>query len=102
MQITKVISGDTYEFSVQGRIDGAAANQLEVEILAAVKAGAREIFVNLAHSDFICSAGLRVLLQYFRQMKNQQKTLRVVKPSPNIEAVLDMSGFKSLIVEHAK
>ena len=88
--------------SVDGRIDGAAANDLEVEILAAVKAGAKEIYVNLAHSDFICSAGLRVLLQHFRQMKNQQKVLRVTRPSPNIDSVLEMSGFKSLIVDNIK
>jgi hypothetical protein len=43
------------------------ANQLEIEILVAIKAGAKEIFVNLSQAERICSAGLRVVLQYYRQ-----------------------------------
>jgi anti-sigma B factor antagonist len=97
--ITKVTSGNSCEISVRGRIDGNLANQLEIEILAAIRDGANEIFVNLAQADYICSAGLRVLLQYFRQMKNNKKSLYVTRPSSGIEAILDQTGFKSLIVE---
>ena len=43
------------------------ANQLEIEILVSIKAGAKEIFVNLSQAERICSAGLRVVLQYYRQ-----------------------------------
>jgi anti-anti-sigma factor len=102
MQIQDIISGDRHEFLVLGRIDGEGANQLEVGILAAIRAGAREILVNLSGSDFICSAGIRVLLQYYRKMKGEQKTLLATRPSPNIEAILEMTGFKHLIVEGAK
>lgn len=99
MQIKKVVSGDSWELSLSGRVDGALANQLEVEVLAAIKAGAKEIFVNLSQAEWICSAGIRVLLQYYRQMKTGQKRLLVTRPSPEIESILDMTGFKDLIVE---
>jgi anti-anti-sigma factor len=99
MAITKTISGDFCELSVSGRIDGAAANELEVEILAAVRDGAREIFINLAQAEWICSAGIRVLLQYFRQMKSSGKRLLVARPSAEILSILEMTGFQSLIVE---
>jgi len=85
--------------SVTGRIDGAAANALEVEILAASRAGAREIFINLSQAEWICSAGIRVLLQYFRQMKGNGKKLLVTRPSAEISSILEMTGFKNLIVE---
>lgn len=48
MEIAKKISGDDWELTVPGRIDGAAANQLEVDVLAAMKQGAKAIYVNLA------------------------------------------------------
>jgi anti-anti-sigma factor len=99
MAITKLTSGDSWEVSVSGRIDGAVANELEVEILAASRAGAREIFVKLSQAEWIGSAGIRVLLQYFRQMKGNGKKLLVTRPSPEISSILEMTGFKSLIVE---
>ena len=98
MEIKKIVSGDRFELKVKGRIDGAGSNQMEINIIAAIREGAAKVFINLAEADFLCSAGVRVLLQYYRQMKNSQKTLRVINPSPNVESVLDLTGFKDLIV----
>jgi anti-sigma B factor antagonist len=99
MAITKSTSGDNCELFVSGRVDGTAANELEIEILAASRAGVREIFVNLSQAEWICSAGIRVLLQYFRQMKGNGKKLLVTRPSSEIASILEMTGFKNLIVE---
>jgi|SRR6516162_9111905 anti-anti-sigma factor len=102
MEISKITKGDNWELMVPGRIDGAAANQLEVEVLAAIKANAKEIFINLSQAEWICSAGIRVLLQYYRQMKNNGKVLLVTRPSPEINDILEMTGFKDVIVEGQK
>jgi anti-anti-sigma factor len=99
MEISKITRGDNWELMVPGRIDGPAAHQLEVEVLAAIKAGAKEIFINLSQAEWICSAGIRVLLQYYRQMKNSGKVLLVTRPSPGISEILEMTGFKDVIVE---
>jgi anti-sigma B factor antagonist len=99
MAITKITHGDNLELMVPGRIDGAAANQLEIEVLAAIKTGAKEIFINLSQAEWICSAGLRVILQYHRQMKNNGKVLLVTRPSPAVMEILDLTGFKESIVE---
>jgi len=61
MEIQKRITGDSWEYILTGRVDGAVANQLEVEVLAAMKQNARTIYVNLAQATFLCSAGIRVL-----------------------------------------
>jgi anti-anti-sigma factor len=99
MDIKKVITGDTHQLLVSGRVDGDGANQLEIEILATMRAGAQAIYVNLSQATFLCSAALRVLLQYWRQMKNAQRVLQATRPSPEVEAVLATTGFKELIVE---
>jgi len=99
MAITKTVSGDNYELLLRGRIDGAAANELEQDVLGAIKAGAQAIFINLSQAEWICSAGIRVLLQYYRQMKASNKVLLVSRPSPGILEILEMTGFKDLIVE---
>ena len=97
MQIEKQISGDNWELMVPGRIDGAAANLLEVEVLAAMKQGAKVLYVNLAQATFLCSAGIRVLLQYHRQMKAKGHKLLVTRPSPEVTSALEMTGFPELI-----
>ena len=99
MEIRKTVTGDTHELLVAGRVDGAGANQLELEILATIRANAQSIYINLSQATFLCSAGLRALLQYWRQMKNNQRVLLVTRPSPEVDAVLATTGFKEQIVE---
>jgi anti-anti-sigma factor len=99
MEIRKSITGNCHELLVVGRIDGPGAHQLETEILTAIRAEASPIYVNLAEATFLCSAGIRALLQYWRQMKNSKRTLLVTRPSPEVESVLETTGFKDLIVE---
>lgn len=99
MSITKNKTGDSWELMVPGRIDGAAANELEIEVLATIRGGAKEIFINLSQAEWLCSAGIRVILQYHRQMKNNNKVLLVTRPSAGVSEILEMTGFKDSIVE---
>jgi anti-sigma B factor antagonist len=102
MEIRKLVTGECHELVVSGRIDGAGANDLELEILATIGAKANPIYVNLSEATFLCSAGLRVLLQYWRQMKNNGKKLWVANPSPEVDSVLTMTGFRAQMVEGAQ
>jgi anti-anti-sigma factor len=100
MPIRQNVSGDRSELIVSGRIDGAVANEMEVQVLSAIKAGAKEISINLSESDFLCSAGIRVIMQYWRQLKGQGKRLMVTHPSPAVDDILAMTGFRESIVEN--
>src|SRR5215470_10092144 len=97
MEIQKRITADCWEFILSGRVDGAVANQLEVEVLAAMKQNAKTIYVNLAQATFLCSAGIRVLLQYHRQMKNKGLVLLATRPSVEVASALEMTGFSELV-----
>jgi anti-sigma B factor antagonist/stage II sporulation protein AA (anti-sigma F factor antagonist) len=102
MAIRQNASGNCYELLVSGRVDGAAANDLEVQVLNAIKAGATEVFINLSEADFICSAGIRVIMQYWRQLKSQGKRLAVTRPSKPVDDILAMTGFRDAVVEDPK
>lgn len=99
MAIQTKKNGAHCELLISGRVDGELANQMEIAILNAVREGANQIFVNMANVNFLCSAGIRVLLQYWRQMKNSGKTLLVASPSAEVNSVLEMTGFRNMIVE---
>jgi anti-sigma B factor antagonist len=97
MPITKNLSGDQIEFVVSDRVDGAGAHALEIEILGAIRQGVSHIYVNLSEAHFLCSAAIRVLLQYYRQMKLNGKKFLVTRPSPEAASALEMTGFTDLI-----
>ena len=97
MEIEKNITGENWELLMTGRVDGPAANQLEVEVLAALRQGAKAIYVNLANATCLCSAGIRVLLQYHRQMKGKGLSFLVSRPSADVAAALEMTGFPELL-----
>ena len=97
MTIEKKIAGESLELMLSERIDGLGANELEVAVLAAIKQGYKEIYVNLAQATFLCSAGIRVLLQYHRQMKSKGLKLLVSRPSPEVASALEMTGFPELV-----
>ena len=97
MEIQKRIVGDCWEFMLTGRVDGTVAHQLEVEVLAAMKQNAKTVYVNLAQATFLCSAGIRVLLQYYRHMKNKGLVLLATRPSAEVAAALEMTGFPQLV-----
>jgi anti-sigma B factor antagonist len=97
MPIQQNISGDSCEFIVAGRVDGAVANELEVQVLGALRTGSNSIYVNLAQATFLCSAAIRVLLQHHRQARNKGKIFLVTRPSAEATAALEMTGFTGLI-----
>jgi anti-anti-sigma factor len=99
MEIRTTTTGPVHELLVSGRVDGPGANQLEEAVLSSIRNGAESVYINLADATFLCSAGLRVLLQYWRQMKNNKRELLVTRLSTEAEAVLATSGFRDLIVE---
>src|SRR5207247_8111358 len=74
MAIKKLTTGDSCELVVPGRIDGAMANQLEIDILGAIREGFNSIYVNLAEASFLCSAGMRVHLAAARPSNTSNET----------------------------
>lgn len=99
MSITKQTDGEECEFILPARVDGPTANQLEVDVLEAIRSGSKRILINLAAANFLCSAGIRVILQYHRQMKAKGGSLLVSRTSPEIDQVLELTGFREQIVE---
>ena len=106
MEIQKNIAGHSYELLVSGRVDGEGANQLDEGILAILfnknKDNQKEpktIYVNLNGATFLCSAGVRALMQHWRTMRNRQGQLLVTRPSLEAAEVLKMAGLYEQLVE---
>src|ERR1043166_1361063 len=89
----------TYELLLSGRVDGAGAIRLYDELQAGMTGGAQTIYLNMSQITFLCSAGLAALIQFSQRMWKQNRVLRIVHPSPEVEAVLRTSGLHDQLVE---
>jgi len=101
MEITKQQTGDLLELKVAGRLDGYWADHLSGNLETEVRGGNHRIRLNLAGVTFLSSAGIRVLLQFHRQLKGIKGQLSVAEPSDPVRKVLEMSGLQVLLLEAA-
>jgi anti-sigma B factor antagonist len=82
---------------VSGRIDSATAPQLQNEFNKIMDENRYRIVLNMENVDFISSAGLRVLISTQKTCKRYNRGELVLTNLPkNIDAALDLAGFKAL------
>ncbi len=97
MEMTKRQIGEWLEVAVRGRLDAYWADQLSRGLGEAVSGGARHIRLDLGEVDYLSSAGIRVLLQYYKQLKGSQGVLLVSNTSAPVKTVMALVGLEELL-----
>lgn len=97
MEITQQDQGERILLEVQGRLDGTWADHLADRLSEVVRSGQHNVRLDLSRTTFLSSAGIRVLLIYFKQLKALQGGLEVWQPSEMVREVLELSGLQSLL-----
>src|SRR5215204_2718857 len=87
------------ELIVSGRIDGIGAHRLGAALVDSIADGVKNIVVDLKDATFLGSAGLGTLLRHWRQLQKNGGTLHVANPSPQVLLLLNVSGFKDLLLQ---
>src|SRR5579863_8246484 len=98
MEITQRDEGDHTLLEVQGRLDGSWADHLSDRLSDVVRSGRHNVRLDLSRTTFLSSAGIRVLLIYFKQLKGLQGGLEVYQPSEMVREVLELSGLQALLM----
>lgn len=98
MEITKHKAGDALELKVKGRLDAYWADHLSSELASVIREGARSVRLNLGEVDYLSSAGIRVLVQVYKQLKAIEGSFSVCDPSPAVQSILELAGLKQLLV----
>src|SRR5262245_3663667 len=97
MEIIKTQNNDVLELRLRGRLDAYWADHVGKTIDDAIRAGSHRIELNLAQVDYLSSAGLRLLLHYYKQLKAVQGSLTITQPSGGAYTILKMAGFAMLL-----
>ena len=87
------------KFVAKGRITSMNANVLEFELSEALKKGMGNITVNMMQVSFLSSAGIRVLLMYFKKAKEAGGSFYVESPSENVINVLGMTALDEMLLK---
>src|SRR5258705_414969 len=97
MEITQQPRDGRLELQLKGRLDANWADRVGSAIETAIRAGQHQIDLDLGQVDYISSAGIRVLVKYFKQLKTARGTLRVVRVTDALLKVLQLSGIATML-----
>jgi anti-anti-sigma factor len=103
-------------FHLVGDLDTTTYQQTQTQIEQVVRAGARDIVLDLAKVGYLSSAGIRMLSQLFNMLRGdlpqesdaamqqgvrngafKSPHLKLVSPTTRVAAVLKMSGLDMMI-----
>lgn len=92
MNVNIITNGNIVIISVEGSIDSKTAGELQSQIMGKVNE-TDNVLLDLTEVDFVSSAGLRVLLMIYRQIKSKNGKVILVGVSEEIKDVMSMTGF---------
>lgn len=99
MEISQTKSDDLLVIALAGRLDANWCGHVENTLLAAVRSGEHRIHLDLGAVPYISSAGLRVLLSAYKQLRAIKGSFIVVNPSAAARGVLDLAGLGMIVSE---
>ncbi|MCK5833556.1 STAS domain-containing protein [bacterium] len=79
-----------------GRIDGHTSPDCEQALKDKIGEGNHLIAIDLSDVDYMSSAGLRVLLATYKNLKANTGDMALISPQESVAEVLDISGFSSI------
>ena len=98
MEIMVKTSGEATKLRVEGRLDGYWADHLAKALEEEIHRGSHHLLLDLSGVVFLSSAGIRVLVQYYRQLKEIQGSLMIAEASEQVLKVLTISKLAPILL----
>ncbi|HTY14859.1 MAG TPA: STAS domain-containing protein [Methanoregulaceae archaeon] len=96
MEIRKDQKAGVAVLALTGRIDTAAAPELEKELIKMIEQGNRKILLNFTQVTYISSGGLRVLLATAKKLRSPDDRFGLSSLSPEVNKILKLAGFTTI------
>lgn len=93
MQMSTAKKGKVSVVTVTGKIDTPNAPELEQQVLALIGQGEKFLAFDLAQTDYVSSAGLRVFLVALKKVQALGGTVCFAGTQPPVHQVFDASGL---------
>jgi len=99
MEITRNTVDEVLELGIEGRLDGYWADHLDTALAEAVRGGHHRIRLNLSQVAFLSSAGIGVMVKFYKQLAGINGSLVVVSPSRAVQTVLHIARLGAVLLE---
>ena len=97
MRITSNPRGEALELVLDGRLDALWCGHLDAAVSSAVREGHRRVELNVAGVRYISSAGVRVLMKHYRQLRDIGGALSLTNASGVVAEALGLMGLGELM-----
>ena len=82
---------------LRGRLDTNASMEFEQQVEEAIKFSKKNMVLDFTDLEYICSSGLRVLIQAAKKLKTLQGELILCCMEDYIKEVFEISGFDAFL-----
>lgn len=94
--ITKQLDGNRLTVSAEGRIDTKTAPQLDNEVFRSLD-GVTELVLDFSDTSYISSAGLRVLLAFYKTMNAKKGSFALRNANDTIRDLIELTGLTDFL-----
>jgi len=99
MEITRRAVEGWTELAIVGRLDGYWAEHLDTGLADAVREGHHKLRLDLSNVSFVSSAGIGVLVKFYKRLDAIRGALVIVRASGPVRTVLDMTRLTAMLVD---
>jgi anti-anti-sigma factor len=99
MEMTRNAADGCMELTITGRLDGYWADHLDAGLTETVREGHHRLRLNLSDVSFISSAGIAVLVKFYKRLTAIKGGLVITGTSKSVRTVLDITRLSSMLIE---
>ncbi len=97
MNISVYTKDDSDIVAIVGRLDSITSSTLEEWGKDFIESPKNNIIMDFSQLDYISSAGLRVILNISKIMRNHPYTFSICNAQDHVREIFEISGFDSII-----
>ena len=97
MQIGTRLVDNTTVIDMTGRLDTSTSGDAYDEMVRIAKSGVSKVVLNLDKTEYVNSAGLRVILTAAKLLKSSNGEMKICHANGVVKEVLETSGFDHII-----
>ncbi len=92
MELAIKTVNDVAVVQLVGSLDGKTAPEVQNQVLPGTE-GQRKVILDMTKVDYVSSAGLRILLLLYRQVKGKGGKIALVGTSEEIKDIMSVTGL---------
>lgn len=98
LDIKERTEGDFVVLGLAGRLETKTSHEFEKKVIELLSSGSRRFVVDMKETEYVSSAGLRVLLMLSKKLNGTGGHLALCSMSEAVRQVFDIAGFAAFFL----